>query len=214
MSVIPIANSSQAALDFVMRVLTEKFNADLVDTLEVAPNGAGQPFDPDGIYMPGVARWYRQSAPTRQQLQEPPHNVTGFVGPVGATFYTSPFKALTGWGAIADALLPFGVTLLVKQAPQPAVSDPLQTGQRLTDAELLIMRCLRYQGVLKHTLTKWGCRDVACRDIDPTEDIAVGGDIGSYAPDEEQTLRGLIYVEFNIYQEQGFPLQEGLPALP
>lgn len=210
MSVIEVAKGGQAALEFVMRLLCERFNADMVDALDITPNGDGHPFTPGGLFMPPVARWYRQSAPTRQQLEAPPHNVTGFVGPVGATSYPSAFKSEVGWGAVADARLPFGATILFRQAAQADVSDSLQTGQLLTPEEIMISRALLYQGALKHTLTRWGCFDVSCRDVDPTEDIAIAGDIGSQSQEDGTTGRGVIYVEFDIYQQQGFPLQEKL----
>jgi hypothetical protein len=213
--VIPVVQGGNAALAFVMRILTQQFNADLVSELgliTVVIDGQSLLFTPDGVFMPPVARWFRQAAPTRKQIESPPHSVTGFVGPVGATQYPNPFRSLTGWGSIGDTQLPFGVTLMIKAAPQAAVADPVQPTHYLTPRELILMRCLHYQGVLKHTLTKWGCRDVACRDINPTEDIAVGGDLDDYTEDEANTARGVIYVEFTIYQEQGFPTQSALPA--
>lgn len=213
--VIPVASGGTAALAFIMRVLTQQFNADMITELgliTVVIEGQSLLFTPDGVFMPPVGRWFRQGAPTRLQLESPPHNVCGFVGPVGATQYPNPFRSLTGWGSIGDTQLPFGVTLMIKGAPQAAVEDPTQPGHYLTPSELILMRCLHYQGVLKHTLTKWGCQDVACRDIDPTEDIAVGGDVGDYTEDEAHTARGVIYVEFTIYQAQGFPLQAKLLA--
>lgn len=214
MSVIEVAKSGLVALEFVVRLLAEQFNADMTAELGLAPNGDGHPYTPGGLFMPPVARWYRQSAPTRAQLEAPPHNVTGFVGPVGATSYPSAFKSEGGWGAVADARLPFGVTILFRQAAQADVSDPHQSGEKLTPEEIMISRALLYQGALKHTLTKWGCFDISCRDIDPTEDIAVAGDIGSQSQEDGTTGRGVIYVEFNIYQQQGFPLQAKLPAAP
>jgi len=210
--VIPVAEGGQRALEYLMRILATRFNADMAEVLAVVPDANGKPYTPDGILMLPVSRWYRQAAPTRTQLEDPPHDVCGYVGPVGATQYPTPFKSLTGWGAIGDVILPFGATVMLREAAQKSVTDPAQPPHKLTPPELLLMRCLRYQGALKHTLTKWGCFDVSCRDIDPTEDIAVGGDIGAYTEDQANTLRGVIYVEFSIRQEQGFPLQAKLPT--
>lgn len=211
-NVIPVARAGQAALDLVMRIVSERYNQDMIEALELEADPGGLLYTPDGLYMPPVDRWWRQAAPTRAQLESPPAHVAGFVGPVGATIYPSDFQGLTGFGAVATALLPFGVTLMIRHAPQRAVADPHQPGKKLTQEEILLMRCLAYQGALKHTLTKWGCQDVACRDINPVEDIGIAGDIGSYTPEDANTLRGIIYVEFNIYQFQGFPLQQRLPT--
>lgn len=204
---IQAAVASQAALERLIKILAEQYDAELVALFGV---NVTTRIDAGGHYLPAVTRWYRQPEPSRITVQDVQHKVQGYCGQIGPVQYGT-WRNDVGSSYVVPADTPFGVGIYFLDAPGGDVLDAVQ-GIALGPEEMLLARAHRYLGALKHTLVKYGCHDDAAVDVTPLADMGLGGAIGSReAGSDNRELQGIVMLEIAVRQDMAFPSQTTLP---
>lgn len=207
---IPTHVAGFEALERLIKVLGERFDAELVDLFDLDPVTRKTT---GGLYLPPVSRWYRQPEPSRTNAPDQQHSVAGYVGQIGPISRAS-WASEIGAGFIARSLIPFGVGIYFLDAPSAAQTCPVQ-GVELGPDEVLMQRALCYLGALRHTLVKYGCFDRAMLDVTPNADMGLGGSIESREVNgDDRSLMGIVLLEILIAQDEQFPPHTALPTLP
>lgn len=207
---IPTHLAALEALERTVKILAQRYDAELVDLFSLDPTTRKTT---GGLYLPPVARWYRQPEPSRTSAPDQQHRVAGYVGQIGP-ITRAGWSNITGAGFVARSLIPFGIGIYFLDAPSAAQTCPTQ-GVTLGPDEVLLQRAYCYLGALRHTLVKYGCFDRAMLDVTPNADMGLGGSIESREVNgDDRSLMGIVLLEILIAQDEVFPAHTALPAPP
>ena len=207
---IPTHLASFETLERLVKVLAERYDAELrsLYTVDATTRKTAA-----GLFLPPVARWYRQPEPSRTAAPDKQHSVAGYLGQIGPITRGSWANEAQA-GYVSRSQVPFGVGIYFLDAPSAAQTCPVQ-GVVLGPDEVLLQRAYCYLGALRHTLVKYGCHNRATLDVTPNADMGFGGSIESReVNNDDRSLMGIVLLEILIDQDELFPLHTTLPVIP
>lgn len=204
---IPHEKAERLTDDRAIELLDSKLPGELDDLYGRTASSPTHETD-DGIYLPDPDEYYRQPAPTDEQIRETAH-VAVFCGQRSETSY-GDFRNMSGTGVLLKATIPYAVSLVFGRAPgHPDTSDPV-LGRDQHPVELTQTRIQYYAAGVRHTIYKWGhVGNESTVRANAIQDVSIGNSFSraveiQTGPDST-ALKGQALVELEIDQWQVFP---------
>lgn len=204
---IPHEKAERLTDDRAIELLDSKMPSELDDLYGRTKSSPSTETD-DGIYLPDPDTYYRQPAPTDEQIREAEH-VAVFAGQRSETSY-GDFRNLGSDGVLIKATIPYALSLVFGQAVgHPDTSDPV-LGRDQHPVELTQTRIQYYAAGLRHTIYKWGhVGHESTTRANAIQDVSIGNSFSraveiQTGPDSA-ALKGQALVECEIDQWQVFP---------